>query len=187
MFAKSRIAIGTAIAGAALAIGGFAAPAAMADGPDTPQSVKTAIQEQQWLELKEGDLGYRVEAVGNFLKEDGYLKGEPEADFTEELTGAVNAYQDDRAIPNTGTVNDDTWDQLSADIGLVQSGDARSDVVTGLQGSLDDLGHEVSVDGQYGPGTVKAIKAFQQEKGIDVDGIVGPLTFRAMYAEGAES
>lgn len=186
MFAKSRIAIGTAIAGAALAIGGFAAPAALADGPDTAPSVKSSIQEQPWIELKEGDLGYRVEAVGSFLKEDGYFKGEPEGDFTSELTGAVNAYQDARAIPNTGTVNKDTWDQMSSDIGLVQSGDARSDVVTGIQSSLDALGYDLTVDGQYGPGTVKAIKAFQKAKDIDVDGIVGPLTFRAMYAQGTE-
>jgi peptidoglycan hydrolase-like protein with peptidoglycan-binding domain len=45
-----------------------------------------------------------------------------------------------------------------------------------LQESLQKAGITVSVDRVFGPGTDKAVKEFQQKKGLMVDGIVGPKT-----------
>src|SRR5256885_16135335 len=53
--------------------------------------------------------------------------------------------------------------------------------VTALQQRLKDLGFDPNgVDGNYGPGTQKAVRAFQQAKGLDVDGQVGPGTRAAL-------
>ena len=50
--------------------------------------------------------------------------------------------------------------------------------VRDLQQALKTLGHDPGpVDGVFGAQTEIAVKAFQQAKGIDVDGIVGRITW----------
>ena len=49
-----------------------------------------------------------------------------------------------------------------------------------LQESLKRAGITVSVDWVFGPGTDKAVKEFQQKKGLKADGIVGPKTLEKM-------
>lgn len=50
-------------------------------------------------------------------------------------------------------------------------------VVPGIQYLLRARGHAVAVDGQYGPLTSNAVKAFQTSQGITSDGVVGPVTW----------
>jgi peptidoglycan hydrolase-like protein with peptidoglycan-binding domain len=47
-----------------------------------------------------------------------------------------------------------------------------------LQEALKEAGHDPGpIDGEFGPATEAAVRAFQQEKGIAVDGIVGEITW----------
>jgi murein L,D-transpeptidase YcbB/YkuD len=62
---------------------------------------------------------------------------------------------------------------------LVRRGDQEHPVRT-LQYLLRARGHTVDVDGIFGPLTEAAVRAFQQEKGLAVDGIVGPNTWSAL-------
>src|SRR6266478_1761939 len=56
--------------------------------------------------------------------------------------------------------------------------------VTALQQRLQDLGFDPNgIDGIFGPGTESAVKAFQQAKGLSVDGIVGPITRTALQLD----
>jgi putative chitinase len=48
--------------------------------------------------------------------------------------------------------------------------------VEGLQKLLVAAGYTVDVDGRKGPQTVKAIKAFQRDHRLEVDGVAGPRT-----------
>lgn len=50
-----------------------------------------------------------------------------------------------------------------------------SDVVK-LQEALKQAGMAVSVDGEFGPATDKAVKEFQAKQGLTADGLVGPKT-----------
>jgi Putative peptidoglycan binding domain len=53
--------------------------------------------------------------------------------------------------------------------------------VKALQRALASLGYESGkIDGQYGPGTQKALAAFQKAHGLTADGILGPKTLAAL-------
>ena len=61
----------------------------------------------------------------------------------------------------------------------VRRGD-RDHPVRTLQDLLRARGHSVAVDGSFGPLTDAAVRAFQQEKGLVVDGVVGRHTWGAL-------
>jgi len=64
--------------------------------------------------------------------------------------------------------------------GILRTG-ASGGQVRDAQQHLRNLGYNVGpVDGKYGPQTSSAVRAFQREAGITVDGILGPETMEAM-------
>ena len=67
----------------------------------------------------------------------------------------------------------------------LRRGDQGDDVRV-LQQQLLDLGFDPNgVDGKFGPGTERALKAFQQRAGITVDGLAGGQTQAAISADAA--
>lgn len=61
----------------------------------------------------------------------------------------------------------------------------EGDDVRMLQKLLMDLGYEVGVDGIYGTRTRDAVKAFQRNNGLTVDGIAGARTIRKLSGTSA--
>ncbi|MQY07743.1 peptidoglycan recognition protein family protein [Actinomadura macrotermitis] len=59
----------------------------------------------------------------------------------------------------------------------------RGDDVRTWQAQMRARGWDLTVDGAYGPGSQKVCRAFQAEKGLAVDGVVGPDTWRAAWTE----
>lgn len=45
-----------------------------------------------------------------------------------------------------------------------------------LQAQLNKLGHRLTIDGKYGTKTSRAVSDFQDENGLENDGIAGPAT-----------
>jgi peptidoglycan hydrolase-like protein with peptidoglycan-binding domain len=62
---------------------------------------------------------------------------------------------------------------------LVRKGD-KAHPVPSLQYHLRARGHIVVVDGDFGPQTDAAVRAYQHEKKLAVDGIVGAQTWQAL-------
>jgi peptidoglycan hydrolase-like protein with peptidoglycan-binding domain len=62
---------------------------------------------------------------------------------------------------------------------LVREGDEQHPVKT-LQYLLRARGHDLIADGTFGPVTDAAVRGFQQQKGLAVDGVVGPATWLAL-------
>ena len=60
-----------------------------------------------------------------------------------------------------------------------RTGDQGEDILK-IQNRLNDLGYSVVADGDYGSATAAAVRAFQADRGLDCDGIVGQATYRAM-------
>lgn len=71
------------------------------------------------------------------------------------------------------------WDGKSYPGHLVRRGD-RGPEVRWVQTRLTAHGHRLDVDGDFGPITESAVRAFQKARGLEVDGIVGPQTWAAL-------
>ena len=58
----------------------------------------------------------------------------------------------------------------------------RGDHVRDVQRRLLELGFHVDATeiGEYGPSTGATVRGFQQERGLLVDGVVGPQTWREL-------
>lgn len=61
----------------------------------------------------------------------------------------------------------------------------NSEAVGALQGALNErLGTSLETDGKFGPKTADAVRTFQQQQGLTVDGIVGEKTREALLSNG---
>lgn len=61
--------------------------------------------------------------------------------------------------------------------GLLQFGMMDDPEVEALQSALKNLGYPIGVvDGDFGPATKAAVMAFQHDRGLDADGVAGPMT-----------
>jgi peptidoglycan hydrolase-like protein with peptidoglycan-binding domain len=58
---------------------------------------------------------------------------------------------------------------------------SRGDAVATWQGQMAARGWTIAADGVFGPQTERVARAFQAEKGLAVDGVVGPDTWAAAW------
>ncbi|MEL6291759.1 MAG: peptidoglycan-binding domain-containing protein [Pseudomonadota bacterium] len=56
----------------------------------------------------------------------------------------------------------------------------RGDGVECLQKVLKDAGYDLEVDGNFGSGTRRAVRDFQEKEGLSVDGVVGRSTWERL-------
>jgi peptidoglycan DL-endopeptidase CwlO len=64
--------------------------------------------------------------------------------------------------------------------GVFEEGDWGEEVAQ-IQSQLSALGYSTgAADGDFGAATVAAVKAFQKDRGLEADGVVGPSTYRVL-------
>src|SRR5690606_27812432 len=138
----------------ALAAGMAGAPAALADGPDTPPQVLAEIEALEWPEYSFGDADTDIAVAGYLLRHLGHFTGEPRDHFTTYTEEAVEEFQTDADLKVTGTLNQETWTALRGEVfgewGQGLPGDSGAPV-RAIQYSLaSDYGKDMVVDGRYG-------------------------------------
>ncbi len=135
--------------------------------------------------IRVGQVGSAVEDVQRRLADLGYTCAEDDVGvFAEGTRAAVRAFQQARGLQTDGIVGEDTWGSLVA--ASYRLGDRmlyvtrpllQGDDISELQRRLNRLGFDCGYDdGIYGRQTFDAVREFQLNVGLDVDGIVGSDT-----------
>lgn len=102
--------------------------------------------------------------------------------FDTTTEQAVKDFQQGAGLTVDGVVGPLTWQAFPADPNtpLLKRG-ASGSVVTALQKGLKKYSTPATdpgaVDGDFGPKTEAAVKAYQQDRGVQADGIVGDQTW----------
>jgi len=145
--------------------------------------------------LREGSAGNDVELLQRQLKAAGFDPGRADGDFGPKTKSAVQAFQRATGLETDGIVGPKTWNALStwgADGAdgqrftppdkVLRSG-SKGPEVSLLQNELVSAGFNPGpVDGDFGPRTQQAVRAYQRAAGLEVDGIVGPKTWNSLAA-----
>jgi predicted chitinase len=152
------------------------------------------------------EVGFRIAAL--FWKSRGLNELADQQDFktiTKRINGGLNGYDDRKKYyeraKNVLSKNDGATavaaaaPPASAETAKPASGgqapnypgtplcrDCTGAEVRAMQQRLRDLGYTIGVDGNFGPGTFNTVVAFQRQKNLSADGIVGPKTWAAFWA-----
>jgi peptidoglycan hydrolase-like protein with peptidoglycan-binding domain len=125
--------------------------------------------------IKKGSKGEAVKLAQKRLVMRFYDPGPIDSLFGAKTEKAVKRYQGDRLLSNDGIVGPKTWERL--DPPIVKEG-SNGPAVKLAQQLLTDFGYEPgAVDGAFGAKTKQAVKTFQSDFGLTVDGIVGPKSW----------
>lgn len=149
-----------------------------------------------------GSEGPAVKTVQGLLRNQGYYTDDVEGKFGYATYLAVVRYQFDKGLKVDGVVGPQTWNFLTAGVVLPTPVvtatpkptpfvpgptlrlqlNSTGNLVRQLQQKLKDLGYKVGdVDGKFGYITYLAVREFQKNNGLKVDGIVGPDTWNKMF------
>lgn len=133
----------------------------------------------------------RIGAKGNFVSILQYLLNENGANlvvdgnFGANTQRAVIDFQRNNNLTQDGIVGRNTWNKLlniNPATDVLRRG-ARNSSVLFLQRLLISYLYPITnLDGVFGPETERAVRAFQTENGLNVDGVVGRNTWRALFS-----
>lgn len=160
----------------------------MADSPITWPAFLTEMS------AVEGDTGLNVYVLQKKLKQLGYFEGSCSAGFGALTTAAVQAFQLDAGLENSGNADPATWAAIYSRSAAV---DSRSDAmrigdygdkVLAVQKRLNALGffdHELT--GAFGYTTETAVRLFQMAIDLEPTGELDAQTRSRLMADSAAS
>ncbi len=141
-----------------------------------------------WPVIGIGYNGHPVKTLQYLLRAHGHTVAVDGA-FGPQSDAAVKAFQSEKGLSATGSVDQNTWTVLIIQVQKGSSGDAVRAVQEEFQfrNESGDPGKGVQVDGIFGPQTDSAVRGFQHAVSLDVpsvvvDGIVGPITWQALIS-----
>ncbi|MFM9368572.1 peptidoglycan-binding protein [Streptomyces sp. Da 82-17] len=146
----------------------------------TTASTAVSTAASSWPTLEEGASGAEVTALQHLLVAGGRSL-DVDGRFGPATAGAVEAYQKAKGLSVDGVVGPDTWGKLTP---TLREG-AKGAAVKAAQTLLSARGQSVAVDGEFGPATAGAVRAYQKAKGLDANGVVGPESWPALLAAGS--
>jgi len=138
--------------------------------------------------LRRGDAGDAVRDLQQRLARLGEAVPDPPGAYGDGTERAVKSFQDKRGLRVDGICGPQTWNALVESgfhlgdrLLYVRRPMLRGDDVATLQHRLNALGFDAGrEDGILGDQTAAAVREFQRNAGIAVDGIAGPATLGAL-------
>lgn len=130
----------------------------------------------------------------NGLRNDCSWYGELKVDgrFGKSSENAVKEFQLRSGLASDGKVGRATWEALSVKYAakygegvpypgvVLRSGDSGA-AVRYVQQKLAALGYAISADGKFGAKTANAVRGWQRQNGLAVDGAVGKESWAKMF------
>lgn len=156
--------------------------------------------------LKRGDSGSRVTELQQNLKKLGYYNSTVDGEFGRGTEQAVIAFQKACGLKADGLAGTKTLELLAEKAANQSSSSSSSSStssssaictrtlrrgytgsdVTAVQTRLKELGYYTgSIDGEYGSGSIAAVKLFQLKNGLKADGLAGKSTFEKLFSSSA--
>jgi peptidoglycan hydrolase-like protein with peptidoglycan-binding domain len=137
--------------------------------------------------LRPGSSGDVVRQLQQALRGLGFDPGAIDGHFGSRTEAAVRAFQSAQGIAVDGIVGDITWlniDEADTSNPTIRRG-STGNPVRRAQKRLTLGGYDTTgVDGIFGADTEAAVRRFQGDRGLTVDGIVGPRTWAEIDALG---
>ena len=134
-------------------------------------------------ELRKGSTDPAVRDLQEALEALGYDPGPIDGTFGTTTEAAVKAFQYAKGITVDGIVGKVTWiniDEADQSEPVLKLGSTGLPVRR-AQKRMSLVGYDVGgVDGRYGTKTEAAVKAFQDQSAVTVDGVVGPQTWNEL-------
>ena len=169
------------------------------DKPDTPTDPKVDVSGYPVISYGSADSTY-VKMLQEQLNKLGYNCGSADGIFGSGTRSAVIRFQNDHGLDADGYVGQKTWNALyngtdtpntpdtpvkpTVDVSgypVISYGSYSSTYVKQLQEWLNQLGYNCgTADGIFGSGTRSAVIRFQSANGLDADGYVGQMTWKAL-------
>lgn len=131
-------------------------------------------QEFEIIELRRGADSPFVKILQHLLRARGFGLA-VDGDFGPITEAAVRVFQGSQGITVDGVVGPVTWTRLFITVRPGSTGEAVKAVQVRVNLSQAT---PIAVDGDFGPITEAAVRKFQKSRAIDVDGVVGPVTWR---------
>lgn len=169
-----------------------------AAGPATQRALYGTSSSITYATLREGDSGSAVKNLQYALYELGYYDGKLDSSYGATTSDAVRAFQiQNKITPVDGIAGNKTLQTLysssakaastaTSEYETLREGSKGNDVVE-MQECLVQLGYLADVTGVYDSATVAAVKAFQKNNGLSVDGAAGNDTLKKLYSNNAKS
>lgn len=125
--------------------------------------------------LKSGAKGAAVTTLQHLLRGKKHSTS-VDGSFGPDTLAKVKSFQKAAGLVVDGVVGPQTWLAVVVTLKNGSSGEA----VKGLQKELTSAGQKLEADGSFGSKTTAAVKAFQKAEKLEVDGVVGPITWGAL-------
>ena len=167
--------------------------------PGSAMNTDTDAQ-QKYAYLQSGSMGKNVSVLQEALKELGFYNGALDGSFGVSTVTAVKAFQKKNNIKQDGIASPEVQKLIfegtplnakgkktnvkvlpNTTVEELKQGD-KGDQVADLQSRLHSLGlYSGSFTGTFDTATVSAVKNFQRQHSLSVDGVAGPKTLRLLY------
>ncbi|WP_165612880.1 peptidoglycan-binding protein [Mycolicibacterium peregrinum] len=131
-------------------------------------------QESTVIELRRGADSPFVKILQHLLRARGFGLT-VDGDFGPLTDAAVRVFQGSQGVEVDGIVGPVTWARLFITVRPGSTGEPVKAVQVRVNMSQAT---PIAVDGDFGPFTEAAVRKFQKSRAIDVDGVVGPVTWR---------